>query len=43
MHAPLELIREGRFDPTAAFTEVCSFDEAADRLVEPFTKLGFLA
>lgn len=43
MHAPLELIREGRFDPSPAFTAVVPFDQAAEPLVEPFTKLGFLA
>ena len=43
MHAPLELIRDGRFDPGPAFDAVLPFDDAAARLAEPFTKLGFHA
>jgi alcohol dehydrogenase len=43
MQAPLGLIADGRFDPSPAFTAVVPFDQAADRLAEPFTKLGFLA
>lgn len=43
MHAPLELITAGRFDPRPAFDATLSFDQAAERLAEPFTKLGFHA
>jgi alcohol dehydrogenase len=43
MHRPLELVADGRFDPTLAFSAVVPFDQAADHLVEPFTKLGFVA
>jgi alcohol dehydrogenase len=43
MQKPLELVAGGRFDPTVTFTAVVPFDQAADRLAEPFTKLGFLA
>ena len=42
MHRPLDLIAQGRFDPTPAFTAVSPVDEAAERLSEPFTKLAFL-
>jgi threonine dehydrogenase-like Zn-dependent dehydrogenase len=43
MPAPLDLVAEGRFDPAPAFTGISPFDQAAERLAEPFTKLGFLA
>ena len=43
MHAPLELITAGRFDPLTAFSDILPFDQAAERLAEPFTKLGFHA
>jgi alcohol dehydrogenase len=43
MEAPLALIADGHFDPSPAFTAVVPFDQAAERLVEPFTKLGFVA
>jgi alcohol dehydrogenase len=43
MHAPLELITDGRFDPRPAFDAILPFDQAAERLAEPFTKLGFHA
>jgi alcohol dehydrogenase len=43
MGQPLELIRHGRFDPRPAFTAVLPFEQAAEALVEPFTKLVFHA
>jgi alcohol dehydrogenase len=36
---PLELLREGRFDPRIVETAVVDFDQAADALVQPFTKV----
>lgn len=39
MHKPLELISSRRFDPRPAFTHVASFEDAADVLAEPFTKI----
>ncbi len=38
---PLRLLREGRFDPAPVVTRTLPFSEAADALVEPFTKLIF--
>jgi hypothetical protein len=38
-----ELIADGRFDPLSAFDSVLPFDQGAERLAEPFTKLGFYA
>lgn len=39
MHAPLELLTEGRFDPLPAVTATVSFTDAAAALAAPFTKL----
>lgn len=43
MQAPLELMTSGRFDPAPAFDATLSFEDAPERLAEPFTKLGFHA
>jgi threonine dehydrogenase-like Zn-dependent dehydrogenase len=39
MEEPLALIAHGGFDPRVIETAVVGFDQAADALVEPFTKL----
>jgi alcohol dehydrogenase len=43
IHRPLELIARGDFDPRPAFTRVAPFEQAAELLAEPFTKLVLLA
>lgn len=39
MPEPMALIQSGAFDPTPVTSRVVSWDDAADALVEPFTKL----
>ncbi len=39
MSEPLDLIRRGVFDPTPITTSIVRWDDAADALVQPFTKL----
>jgi threonine dehydrogenase-like Zn-dependent dehydrogenase len=38
-HEPLALITSGRFDPSPVTSAVVGFDEVADALCEPFTKV----
>lgn len=39
MEAPLELVAAGKFDPRVIETAVVDFDDAAEALTQPFTKL----
>jgi threonine dehydrogenase-like Zn-dependent dehydrogenase len=43
MHEPLALMADGTFDPRAVETAVIDFDQAAEALAEPFTKLVLTA